>query len=210
MVLRRRRNLAGPRDGRLLSLMMPILVRLVLFVVITLSLSLLLAGCSGGSSDSLEQANESVVEANEAINEHNDLFDGARNLYEEAREAIEDGEEPSEEAERVTQARETMQEARDNLEEARDSLTTVQNLQVDSTVKEYAQLLTDTLDAQLAAEAREIEFYEILEEDPTLDEDRERALDLLTQISEGYQRAKDSYGQAQELADANPELLRES
>jgi uncharacterized phage infection (PIP) family protein YhgE len=186
-----------------------ILVRPALFVVIALSLSPLLAGCSGGSGDPLEQASESVAEANEAINEHNGLFDEARNLYEEAREAIEDGEEPSDEAERIAQARETMQEARDNLEEARQPLTTVQNPQVDSTVKEYAQLLTDTLDAQLAAEAREIEFYEILEEDPTLDEDRERALDLLTQISEGYQRAKDSYGQAQELADANPELLQE-
>ena len=184
-----------------------ILVRPALFVVITLSLSLLLAGCSGVGGDPLERANESVAEANQLINQHNGLFEEARTLYEEAKEDIEAGEEPSEGAERIAQAREVMQEARGNLEEAREPLTRVQDLDVDPTVREYAQLLLDALDAQLAAEAREIEFYEISEEDPKLDEDREQVQDLQTKIDDGYQRARDSYGQAQELANANPELL---
>src|SRR5829696_664247 len=101
MVVRRRRNFAGPRDGRLLSLMSCILVRLALFVVIALSLSPLLAGWSGGSGDSLEQASESVADAKEANNEHNGLFYEPRNLYEAAREAIKKGEESYDEAERI-------------------------------------------------------------------------------------------------------------
>jgi len=184
-----------------------ILARQVLFVVMTLSLLFLLTGCSSLFQDPLAQANDSVVEANEAIAEHNDLFKEARNLYEEGKEAVEAGEESSEGAERMAQARELMQDARDNLEEAREPLAGVQNLEVDPEVKEYAQLLTDSLDAQLAAEAREIELYEISESDPEFDDNRDRAEDLLTKIDDGYQRARDSYSRAQEVADANPDLM---
>jgi esterase/lipase len=174
-----------------------------------LSLLFLLAGCASLFQDPLAQANDSVAEANEAIAEHNALFKEARNLYEEEREAVEAGEESSEgaESERLAQARELMQDARDNLEEAREPLVGVQNLELDPEVKEYAQLLTDALDAQLAAEAREIELYEISESDPEFDNNRDRAEDLVTKIDDGYRRAKDSYSRAQELADANPDLL---
>lgn len=173
----------------------------------TLSLLFLPTCCSSLFQDPLAQANDSVVEANEAIAEHNDLFKEARNLYDEGKEAVEAEEESSEGAERMAQARELMQDARDNLEEAREPLAGVQNLEVDPEVKEYAQLLTDALDAQLAAEAREIELYEISESDPEFDNNRDRAEDLLTKIDDGYQRARDSYNRAQELADANPDLL---
>ena len=187
--------------------------RPALFLVTALALSFLLSGCSGTSEGPVEQANESVAEAGGAIEEHNRLFEEARGTYEEARDAIEsEGEDGSGEAEQqqVAQARETMQEARDSLEEAREPLAEVQNLEVSAEVEEYARLLSDTLDAQLAAESREIEFYEILEDDPALSEERDRAEELLTEIDEGYERARGSYAEARELAEANPELLSES
>ncbi|HZY56350.1 MAG TPA: hypothetical protein VFE09_00975, partial [Rubrobacteraceae bacterium] len=188
-------------------LMAHILVRQVHFVVMALLLLFLLTGCSSLFQDPLAQANDSVAEANEAIAEHNALFKEARNLYEEGKEAVETEEESSERAERMAQARKLMQDARDNLEEAREPLAGVENLEVDPEVKEYAQLLTDALDAQLAAEAREIELYEISESDPEFDNNRDRAEDLLTKIGEGYQRATGSYSRAHEFADANPDLF---
>jgi esterase/lipase len=184
-----------------------ILARQALFVVTALSLLSLLTGCSGLFRDPLVKDNDSVAEANDAIAEHNALFKEARNLYEEGKEAVEAGEESSEGEKRMAQARELMQEARDNLEEARESLAVVQDLEVDPEVKEYAQLLTDSLDAQLAAEAREIELYEISESDPEFDNNRDRAENLLTKIDDGYKRARDSYSRAQELADVDPNLL---
>jgi hypothetical protein len=81
---------------------------------------------------------------------------------------------------------------------------------VDPELKEYTGLLSNALDTQLAAEAKEIEFYEILEQDPALSENRNEAQDVLADASEGYKKAKDTYGHAQKLADANPELLKKS
>lgn len=175
-------------------------------VVITLSL-LLPAGCSGVSGDPREQANDAIAEANETISEHDRLFGEARKTYESAREAIEDGEDPEEQARRVARARETLAEARAKLEDAREPMLEVRDLDVEPEIKEYAGLVTEAMDAQLEAEAGEMEFYEILEADPILERDRERALDILSEVGESYDRAEASYGRSREIADANPELI---
>lgn len=175
-------------------------------VVITLSL-LLVAGCSGVSGDPRQQANDAITEANETIAEHDRLFGEARETYEGAREAIEDGEDPEEQASRVAEARETLADARTSLEAAREPLLEVRNLDVEQEIKEYAGLVAEAMDAQLGAEAREIEFYEILEADPILRDDRERALDVLAEVEDGYERAEASYARSREVADANPELI---
>jgi hypothetical protein len=69
------------------------------------------------------------------------------------------------------------------------------------------ELLSEAMDAQLAAEAKEIEFYGILEEDPALQENREEALDLLSEVGEGYQKAEKIYDEAHNVANANPRLI---
>ncbi len=190
-----------------------ILVRPLPTVVITLSLALS-AGCSGIFGDPYEQANGRVADANEAIEEHNRLFEEARGTYEEARESVEagettSGEATSQEVERITQAREDMEEAWDTLEEAREPLSEVQDLEVEAEIQEYAGLLSEAIDAQLAAESREISFYELLEEDPTLADNREEAEGILTEAGDGYEEAETAYDRAREVADANPELLPE-
>lgn len=189
--------------------MVPILIRLALFVVITLSLPLF-TGCSGFfGGGPREQANNYVMEANGAIEEHNRLFEEARATYAEAKEAIETEDDPSEETERVTQTRETLEEAQGRLQEARGPLAGIRELDVDAETKEYAGLLSEAVDTQIAAESREIDYYRILEEDPSLNEDRERALSILDQVGDFYQRAQDDYERAQQLADANPELIKQ-
>ena len=189
--------------------MVRILVRLVLFVVIMLALPLSV-GCSGLFSDPHNQANASVAKANEAINEHNRLFEEARTTYSETKQAIESKEDPSEETERVTQIRETMEGAQGSLSEAKQPLDEMQDLNVEPEIKEYSALLSEGLDTQISAEGQEIEYYRILEEDPGLDTGRDKALGILSDVSDGYQRAKDAYGRAQELADANPKLIKQS
>nr|MBA4116265.1 hypothetical protein [Rubrobacter sp.] len=173
--------------------MVRILIRPVLLIVITLSLSLA-SGCSGFSGDPYEQANGYVAEANEAIEEHNRLFEEARGVYEGAKEAVESGgsspestsELTSEEAtvqeediEEIAQARETMQEARDTLDGAREPLSEVQDLDVEEEITQYAVLLAEGVDVQIAAENREITFYETLEQDPTLEDTRKDAEEIL-------------------------------
>lgn len=175
--------------------------------MITLPLLLLAAGCSGVSGDPREQANDAIATANETIAEHDRLFGESRETYEGAREAIEGGEDPEEQAERVAQARETLSEARASLKEAREPLLEVRNLDVEPEIKEYAGLVAEAMNAQLGAEAREIEFYEILENDPILKDDRERALDVLSEVEDGYARAEASYARSRKVADANPELI---
>ena len=187
------------------------------FVVILLS-TVLLAGCSVFEPDPQEQANERISAANESIETHNELFTEARNTYEEVKGRIEagggeaQGEGNSEstveqERRRIAEARSTMEEARTDLEDAKNSVDGVQELEVSQPVGEYAGLLSEAMDAQLVAEAREIEFYELLEEDPLLEERRDRAQELLSQASNNYQRAEEAYGQAQELANDNPDVL---
>jgi len=176
------------------------------------------AGCSGLSGDPYEQANDHVAEANEAIEEHNRLFEEARGTYEGAKEAVESGGSSSEDdaeettvqeedIEEIVQARETMQEARDTLDGSREPLSEVQDLNVEEEITQYAVLLAEGVDAQIAAENREITFYETLEQDPTLEDNREDAEEILTEIGDGYEEAQNSYDRARELAEANPELL---
>ena len=185
-----------------------ILVRPVLPVVITLSLALS-TGCAGLFGGPYDQANGLVDEANETIEEHNRLFEEARFAYEEARETVEAGEDASEEAEGIAQARETMQEARDELEGAREPLSEVQKLDVEPEIGEYARFLSEAVDAQISAEGREIDFYELLEQDPTLEDSRTEAENILSEVDDGYEEAEEAYERAQKIATANPELLRE-
>ena len=181
--------------------------RSVLIVVISIS-AFLLGGCSGVlGMDPREQANEAIVEANESIAQHNQLFEQARDTYADVKQQIEAGEDPSGERDRITEAKETLEDARGNLEDARESLAGVQDLEVDGTIKQYARLLSEAMDAQLAAEAKEIQFYDLLEEDPALENNREQALELLDEIGAGYERAERAYAEAQELADSNPNVI---
>jgi hypothetical protein len=176
-------------------------------VVILLSV-ILLSGCSGIFGNSpREQADEAISNANESISEHNNLFDQARSTYSTVKEKIEAGDDPSKEKDNITAAKNNLQEARAHLQDAKGSLETVDDLDVDPAVKEYANLLSEAMQDQLDAEAKEIEFYGILEQDPALENNREEALDLLSEVGEGYQKAEKTYGEAQDLADAHPKLI---
>jgi HEPN domain-containing protein len=176
-------------------------------VVILLSI-FVLAGCSGVFGESpREQADDAISSANASISEHNRLFDKARSTYAAVKEKIEAGDDPSKEKNNITEAKNTLQQARQDLQDARESLATVESLDVDPSVKEYAALLSEAMDEQLAAEAREIEFYVILEQDPALENNREKALDLLSEVGTGYQNAEETYAQAQQLANAHPKLI---
>jgi septal ring factor EnvC (AmiA/AmiB activator) len=181
--------------------------RRALLVVISLS-ALLLGGCTGLFESPREQANEAIAEANESIAEHNERFEQARDTYSSVKEQIESGEDPSlEERDRITEAKNALEEARANLDDARESIGTVQDLDVDRTIKDYANLLAQAMDAQLAAEAKEIEFYDLLEEDPALENNRERALDLLSEVGAGYEEAEKAYQEAQDIANSNPNVI---
>jgi hypothetical protein len=181
--------------------------RLVPAVVILLS-AFVLAGCSGiFGEDPREQADEAISSANQSISEHNELFDKARSTYADVKQKIESGVDPSKEKDSIVEAKNTLEKARKDLQDARESLGTVADLEVDPSVKKYARLLSEAMDAQLAAEAKEIEFYGILEEDPALQNNREKALDLLSEVGEGYQKAEKTYDEAQNLANAHPKLI---
>ena len=169
------------------------------------------AGCGGLFGGPNEQAADAIEQTNEAVAEHNRLFREARATYDEAREALEGGEEnPKEQAERIARARETLREARGSLEEAREPLSEVQGLAVKDEIKDYTRTLSEAMDAQLRAEAREADFYEVLEGDPMLEKERRRALNILEEVDAEYGRAEEAYGRAQEIADSNPDLLRRS
>jgi hypothetical protein len=84
----------------------------------------------------------------------------------------------------------------------------VQDLDVEPEVKKYAETLSGAMNEQLDAEAKEIEFYEILEKDPALKDDRKKVLDLLSEVGDGYEKAEKSYEDAQKLADENPKLIQ--
>jgi hypothetical protein len=178
------------------------------FSVVILLSSLLLAGCSGVFGESPgEQADRAINEANDAIADHNKLFDQARSTYTDVKQEIEAGNDPSAQQDRITEARQRMEEARSRLQDARDSLEGVNDLDVDQTVKRYASTLSDAMAAQISAEDREIEFYALLEEDPSLQDNREEAENLLQQVGDDYERAEQAYAEARDLADQNPELI---
>ena len=197
------------KDGKLPSFMAHMINRWALFVVVSLS-ALLLGGCVGFLQNPHERANKAITEANESIAEHNKLFDKARTTYADAKKKIESGEDPSKLRDSITEAKKTLEKARAHLDDARDSLATVQGLDVDHTVKEYASLLTQAMDAQLAAEAKEVEFYDLLEEDPALKNNREKALGLLSKVGAGYKKAEKAYAKAQDFADAHPKVIQAS
>lgn len=200
--------LKGPKGGKLPSLMAHMINRPAAFAVIFFSALLVTAGCSTPfQQEPRERANEIIGEANEAIARHNQLFEEARSTYDEVRERIESGGDVEGSADRISEARDTLQDARNNLEEAQTALQRVQELEVEEPVREYASTLSEAMDAQLEAEAREIEFYELLEQDPTLEENRDEALELLSEVGEGYQTAEERYQRARELADQNQEII---
>lgn len=180
--------------------------RHVLVVAIPL-LILLLGGCGGSFEDPREQANRAIEEANASIAEHNRHFERARDTYATVKESIEEGKDPSGQKEQISEAKRALQQARNSLEEARGSLAEVQDLEVDGEIKHYARLLSEAMKAQLEAERKEIRFYEILQDDPALEERRQEALDLLDEVGEGYERAEEAYGEARKLADSNPDLI---
>ena len=181
--------------------------RLAPVVVILLS-AFVLAGCSAVFGENpREQADQAISNANKSIAQHNELFEDARSTYADVKQKIESGEDPSKEKDNIAEAKNTLEKARTYLQDARDSLETVADLDVDPSVKEYARLLSEAMDAQLAAEAKEIEFYGILEEDPALQENREEALDLLSEVGEGYQKAEKTYDEAHDVANAHPRLI---
>src|SRR5215218_3357788 len=199
------RNHTVPKGGKLPSLMAHMINRGALFVVISLS-ALVLVGCLGIGADPREEADQAIAEANRSINEHNRLFEQARNTYTDVKEKVESGGDPSEERERITEAKNTLEDARNSLDDARDSLGTVRDLDVDTAIKEYARLLSEAMDTQLDAEAKEIDFYDLLEEDPALENNRERALELLSEVG-GYEKAEKAYSRAQEFANSRPEVI---
>lgn len=169
----------------------------------------LMVGCSSLlGDDPREEANQAITDANDAIARHNELFEQARGSYAEVREEIESGGETTELGGRISGIQETMSEARGELQNARQNLQSVREMDVDPAIEEYASLLSRAVETQLAAEAKEIEFYELLEEDPTLEENRDRAQELLDSAGEGYREAEDLYAQAREFAESNPEVLR--
>lgn len=187
--------------------MMHMINRLAPAVVIVLS-AIMLAGCSGMFGENpRDQANKAISDANKSISEHNKLFDEARSTYADVKQKIESGDDPSKEKGRITEAKRALEEARKDLQDASDSLDSVKDLDVDPTIKKYAGLLSEAMDAQLAAEAKEIEFYGILEKDPALEDNREKALDLLSEVGEGYQKAERTYAEAQDLANSHPKLI---
>lgn len=187
--------------------------RLTLIVVILLA-PLVLYGCSSLTQDPREQANESISTANEAVAQHNELFQETRDTYQKVKEKIEtsggDSEEDNafkKEKDRLKTAQSDLEEAQGKLEEARDSLEGIKDLEVEQPVKRYAKVLRGAMKSQISAESKEIDFYGVLIDDPTLEDNRQKAEELLTQAGDGYQDAENSYQEAQELADANPDLL---
>lgn len=170
------------------------------------------AGCS---SDPRLEANQAVERANEEIAAHDELFDEARDIYSETRQAVREGggdlegtvAETTGDVEDISEARDKLEEARSRLQEARGEISGIQDLEVSEELLRYSRTLDEALAAQIRAEEREIAFYEILERDPALEENRERAIGILAEAEDGYAEAESGYAEAKEIADSNPELI---
>jgi outer membrane murein-binding lipoprotein Lpp len=122
-------------------------------------------------------------QADQAISNANKSIAQHNELFEDARSTYADVKQKIESGEDPSKEKDNIAEAKNTLEEARTYL-------------------------QDAAEAKEIEFYGILEEDPALQENREEALDLLSEVGEGYQKAKKIYDEAHDVANAHPRLIQ--
>lgn len=176
-------------------------------VALTLALTAFgLCGCSLFSSAS-EEASAAFESANTSIDEHNRLFAEARETYDSVKTNIEDGERPANQREDIVQARSNLQEARGHLQEAQDQLEPISDMNVQEPVREYARTFTDAVNQQLTAEATEIEFYDLLEENPSLDGSRDEALALLDEVGNGYASAEEAYAEAQRLANENSDII---
>ena len=174
--------------------------------VILLSLiatALVLSGCS---SDPRQEANSAIERANEHISAHDELYDEARAAYDEARSPREEDAESTAQAQSISEARRTMQEARGRLQQARQEIASIRELDVSGELQEYSRTLDGALEAQITAEQREIEFYEIAAEDPALEDNRERAIGILAEAEDAYNEAQDGYERAAEIGDSNPQM----
>lgn len=194
--------------------MAQIINRSTLIVVITFA-TFLLGGCSGFLGETpKEQANANISAANESVAQHNELFQQTRDTYQDIKERIEssggEGGDNAfqEEKDRISEARSNLEEARGDLEDARSSLEGIQDIdELNPAVKEYASTLSAAMESQIQAETQEINFYDLLEEDPILEDNRDEAQRLLSDAGESYQQAENSYEEARELANSNPEVL---
>lgn len=194
-----------------------ILNRTRVYFVILLSL-LLAIGCS---ADPRVQADRAIQRANEDITAHDELFDEARAAYSDSQQTIretnensdnestnDEGTTPESQAsESISEARGKLQDARSRLEEARGEISGIQDLEVSEDLLEYSRTLEDAISAQMRAEEREVSFYEILAEDPGLEENREQAMELLDEAGQAYTEAENGYQEANGIADSNPELV---
>lgn len=187
------------KGGKLPSLMRPILNRTRVFCVILLSL-LLAAGCS---TDPRMEANQTIERANEKISAHDELFEEVRNTYSGARQSTQE----STQVESISEARSQLQEARGRLQEAREEIAGVQELEVSEELLNYSRTLEEALAAQIRAEEREIALYDLLAEEPSLEENRDRAMQLLSEAEEAYAEAESGYEEASQIAASNPELI---
>lgn len=191
-----------------------IINRSTLIVVITFA-TFLLGGCSGFLGETpQEQANADISAANESVTRHNELFQQTRNTYQDVKKKIEssggeDGDDAFQgEKDRISEARSNLEEARGDLEDARSSLEGVQDIdELDPAVKEYSRTLSAAMDSQVQAETQEISFYDLLEEDPILEDNRDEAQKLLSEAEDNYQQAENSYEEAKGIANSNPEVL---
>lgn len=175
----------------------------------------IVAGCS---SDPRLEANRAIERANEDISAHDELFDEARGIYSETQQAVrESGENPEStrrestgttgQAEDISEARDTLEEARDRLQAAQEEISGIQDLEVSQELLRYSRTLDGALADQIRGEEREISFYEILAEDPALEENRDRAIGILAEAEDAYAAAESGYAEAKEIADSNPDLI---
>lgn len=169
----------------------------------------------GCSSDPRLEANRAIERANEEISAHDELFDEARGIYSETQQAVREGGESPEstemgttgQAEDISEARDTLEEARDRLQAAQEEISGIQDLEVSQELLRYSRTLDGALADQIRGEEREISFYEILAEDPALEENRDRAIGILAEAEDAYAAAESGYAEAREIADSNPELI---
>lgn len=176
----------------------------------------IVAGCS---SDPRLEANRAIERANEEISAHDELFDEARGIYSETQQAVREGGENPEstemestgmgttgQAEDISEARDTPEEARDRQQAAQEEISGIQDLEVSQELLRYSRTLDRALADQIRGEEREISFYEILAEDPALEENRDRAIGILAEAEDAYAAAS-GYAEAKEIADSNPDLI---